>query len=29
MLVLLLLPLELPKKILDSYLFLIAEKQYQ
>ena len=29
MLVLLLLPLELPKKILDSYLLLIAEKQYQ
>ena len=29
MLVLLLLPLELPKKNLDSYLLLIAEKQYQ
>ena len=29
MLVLLLLPLELLKKILDSYLLLIAEKQYQ
>ena len=29
MLVLLLLPLELPKKILDSYLLLIAEKKYK
>ena len=29
MLVLLLLPLKLPKEILDSYLLLIAEKQYQ